>query len=264
MLLNNSIKYKYKTWQFWFPKLKNLNFEIRALVSLDSTRRYRKTIRPILKVSYLDNEPFTYLTPPATYVALVPTGTNRKLILFQTLSRSTLSNLKPYINFLSLVFLGFVFRFKLFLRLRGLGYKVYTKEDGKIIIFKLGFSHLVTHRFRFGIFAKVLGIKDRMFSIEGNSWLMLTTMSARLQKLKKIDVYRGKGIFKKFYTYKIKQNRKKKKIVCQQVFNFHFIQEEDILEKKEPLHLEKDHKEKVFVLEYLQCLLKNPTLPQEE
>ena len=211
MLLNNSIKYKYKTWQFWFPKLKNLNFEIRALVSLDSTRRYRKTIRPILKVSYLDNEPFTYLTPPATYVALVPTGTNRKLILFQTLSRSTLSNLKPYINFLSLVFLGFVFRFKLFLRLRGLGYKVYTKEDGKIIIFKLGFSHLVTHRFRFGIFAKVLGIKDRMFSIEGNSWLMLTTMSARLQKLKKIDVYRGKGIFKKFYTYKIKQNRKKKK-----------------------------------------------------
>ncbi len=106
--------------------------------------------------------------------------------------------------------LGFVFRFKIFLRVRGLGYRVYIKDEGQQIQFKLGYSHLVIHRFKFGIFATALGVKERMFAVEGTSWLMLTTMAVRLQRLKKIDVYRGKGIFKKFYKYKVRQGRKKK------------------------------------------------------
>jgi ribosomal protein L6P/L9E len=59
--------------------------------------------------------------------------------------------------------------------------------------------------------ANKLGQKDRMFSVEGYNWISLTNTVARVRSLRKIDYYRGKGIFKKFFNCKIKQSRKKKK-----------------------------------------------------
>lgn len=61
------------------------------------------------------------------------------------------------------------------------------------------------------MFATKLGVKDRMFSVEGSNWIVLTNVVARIQSLRKIDYYRGKGIFKKFYSCKIRQSKKKKK-----------------------------------------------------
>lgn len=61
------------------------------------------------------------------------------------------------------------------------------------------------------MFATKLGQKDRMFSVEGNNWIVLTNTLARIRSFKKVDYYRGKGIFKKFYVCKIRQGKKKKK-----------------------------------------------------
>jgi len=75
-----------------------------------------------------------------------------------------------------------------------------------------------------------------MFSVEGYNWISLTNTVARVRSLRKIDYYRGKGIFKKFFNCKIKQSRKKKKIKCQQVANYLSTQEGDITEEEQQLH----------------------------
>ena len=194
------------------PQLTSVQISLRQMPN--RRRLGRKLLLPqlLLRVDHRSEKRSTvFVVPDRVGVSYTPTKSGRVLLLFRLMEKTQYMYLKPYINLLSLTVLGFVFRFKMLLRVRGLGYKVYVKGSGGEIVFKLGFSHLVKHRFKFGIFAKSLGVKDRMFSIEGDSWLMLTTMAARLQKLKKIDVYRGKGIFKKFFSYKIRAGRKKKK-----------------------------------------------------
>jgi ribosomal protein L6P/L9E len=77
--------------------------------------------------------------------------------------------LKPYFTGLVISMLGLTFRFKVFIRVRGLGYKAYVLNSGNTINLKLGFSHLVKFNFFRGMFATKLGQKDRMFSVEGNN-----------------------------------------------------------------------------------------------
>ncbi len=109
-----------------------------------------------------------FLVPNNTGAGLVGKG-SESLFFFRTFLHSQKKYLKSFINSLMLNVLGFVFRFKIFLRVRGLGYRVYIKDEGQQIQFKLGYSHLVIHRFKFGIFATALGVKERMFAVEGTS-----------------------------------------------------------------------------------------------
>lgn len=198
----------YKTWHFWAPRLTGVMAEV--YVSAPGKESFSKLKRPpriYLDIRY-GSARRLFLVPENVGVGLVGEGHN--LFFFRTFLHSQKKYLKSFINSLALNLLGFVSCFKVFLRVRGLGYRVYVKDEGRQIQFKLGYSHLAVHRFKFGIIATQLGVKERMFSLEGHSWLMLTTMAMRLQRLKKIDVYRGKGIFKKFYRYKVRQSRKKK------------------------------------------------------
>lgn len=98
--------------------------------------------------------------------------------------------------------------FRVTLELRGLGYKIYVPEP-KRLEFKLGFSHLAVFRFKGTCFAKALGLKYRNFVIFAKELVEVTAVAARIRNLRKINVYKGKGIFKKYFKYKKKESKRK-------------------------------------------------------
>lgn len=90
--------------------------------------------------------------------------------------------------------------YRVTLELRGLGYKVFVPEP-KRLEFKLGYSHMVVFKFKGSAFAKALGIKYRNFVIFAKDIVEVTAVAARVRGLRSINVYKGKGIFKKYFKY---------------------------------------------------------------
>lgn len=142
---------------------------------------------------------------------LASTIKNGRGALISTIARDSRYLLKPYCTTVMSQLLGQAFRYRLLLRVKGLGYKAYIADNGSVLNLKLGYSHIVRFKFNKFMHAAKLGVKDRMFSVEGPEWVMLTNVVARIMSLRKVDVYRGKGIFKKFQSYKVRIGRKKKK-----------------------------------------------------
>jgi len=183
------------------------------------------------KMIYPDKGQYMFTIPSD----IIPGIKKNRTISFSVSSKKNKFKLKSYITSLIVGILGLTFRFRVFLRVRGLGYKAYILNSGKTLSLKLGLSHAVFFNFSNDMHANKLGQKDRMFSVEGYNWISLTNTVARVRSLRKIDYYRGKGIFKKFFNCKIKKSRKKK-IKCQQVANYLSTQEGDITEEEQQLH----------------------------
>lgn len=161
----------------------------------------------IIKLFYENRGSFLFMLPKK----IVPQVYKFISLILLVGEKKSQYRLKPYFNSLVVNMLGLTFRFKVFIRVRGLGYKAYVLNSGNTINLKLGFSHIVKFNFFSGMFATKLGQKDRMFSVEGSNWIILTNTLARIRSFKKVDYYRGKGIFKKFYICRIRQSKKKKK-----------------------------------------------------
>lgn len=161
----------------------------------------------LIKIFYEARDSYLYIVPKK----VVPQVYKQISLIILVGEKKFKYRLKPFFIGLVISMLGMTFRFKVFIRVKGLGYKVYVLNSGNTINLKLGFSHLVKFNFFRGMFATKLGQKDRMFSVEGNNWIILTNTLARIRSFKKVDYYRGKGIFKKFYICKIRQGKKKKK-----------------------------------------------------
>lgn len=196
-----------KIWQFWMPRI--IGIEYNAMYIKPYNRGdLGKKIKQVLMLNYESKGKFMFIIPNGLYVGTQRFGRNASV---GTLFSRTKMLVKPYVTSVLTSVVGFTFRFKLFLRVKGLGYKAYIANSGKTLNLKLGFSHIVTFNFQNEMFATKLGVKDRMFSVEGSNWIVLTNVVARIQGLKKIDYYRGKGIFKKFSSCKLRISRKKKK-----------------------------------------------------
>lgn len=98
--------------------------------------------------------------------------------------------------------------FRVTLELRGLGYKVFVPNP-KVIEFKLGYSHAVIFPLPGTVTARALGLKSRNFVIFAKELVEVTALAARIRKLRKINVYKGKGIFKKYFKYKKRESKRK-------------------------------------------------------
>jgi len=170
--------------------------------------------RFLLKIKYINKGIFMYIIPKWIF----PTVFKYQYLMLFSGSKKSKYILKPYFTSIIVSLLGITFRFKIFIKVKGLGYKAYVLNGGKTINLKLGLSHIVKFNLVKEMFASKLGSKDRMFSIEGNSWIVLTNTLSRIRNLRKVDYYRGKGIFKKFFNCKIRISKKKKN-KCQQVLN---------------------------------------------
>lgn len=185
-----------------------MSFVKYSLFYVPKFRRYiLSNSRFLIKLFYEGRGSYLYTLPkkiiPQVYKYLT-------LVLFVS-EKKTKYSIKPYLTGLFINMLGLTFRFKVFFRVRGLGYKAYVLNSGNTLSLKLGFSHLVKFNLFRGMVATKLGQKDRMIAVEGSNWIILTNTLARIRNFKKIDYYRGKGIFKKFFICKIRQGKKKKK-----------------------------------------------------
>lgn len=194
-----------KTWQFWVPSLPGFSYCIFYVPKkLKESLSYSQFV---FKMDYLSKGKYLYTIPKG----IIPGLSKKGNISFSVGTKMNKFKLKSYLISILINILGLTFRFKVYLRVKGLGYKVFILNSGKTLNLKLGLSHVVRYDFVAGMFATKLGQKDRMFSIEGYNWITLTNTLARIRSLRKIDYYRGKGIFKKFFNCKIRQSRKKKK-----------------------------------------------------
>lgn len=206
--MTNTISKRYgpKTWQFWVPDLSGFKYSIFYVPKL--FRSKLSYCKFAFKMVYPQKGCYLYGVPSG----IMPSIKKNWTIGFSSSTSASRYKLKSYVTTVIIGILGLTFRFRVFLRVRGLGYKAYILNSGKTLSLKLGLSHVVKYNFtEEGMFANKLGQKDRMFSVEGYNWISLTNTVARIRGLRKIDYYRGKGIFKKFFNCKIRQSRKKKK-----------------------------------------------------
>lgn len=96
--------------------------------------------------------------------------------------------------------------YKYDLILKGLGYKL-ALHSNKKIIFKLGYSH--EFHIKLPEDVKILIHNPTSFSLTGVDKQTITLFIDRLRKLKKVDPYKGKGIFLKNHKIKLKEGKNK-------------------------------------------------------
>lgn len=104
---------------------------------------------------------------------------------------------------------GGVHAYRVIMEVRGLGYKVFITQRNRVD-FKLGFSHMVYFKLKNRMYAKSLGLKSRVFAVYGYDLVGVTAVAAHIRTLRRINVYKGKGIFKKYHRYKVKEGKRKK------------------------------------------------------
>ena len=100
---------------------------------------------------------------------------------------------------------GLIQNFKKQLVLKGLGYKI--AQEGTMLIFKLGYSHDEIVLLPKDIKIKILN--PTKFILYSHNWEELTLFCSKLKKLRKINPYKGKGLFFKEETIQLKEGKKK-------------------------------------------------------
>jgi ribosomal protein L6P/L9E len=115
---------------------------------------------------------------------------------------------KKYNFFLINFFFGLYRNYHIFLKFKGVGYKVI--KIGLNYLFKIGFSHRVIYllkkNLRFNYYNK------QLVKISSRSSTILKNCIFIFQKISKINSYKKKGFFLKGSILKIKINKKKSKV----------------------------------------------------
>lgn len=194
-----------KIWNSWVPRVREFSYDLFYMPK--NSRKFVRDSEFLIKISYKNFGNYLFFVPNTVYMSIIKFG---RQLVGSSFSKTTRNRLKPFISSILVTLLGVTFRFKIFLKVKGLGYKAYVYNNGKKLSLKLGLSHIVNFFFTDNMFAESHGTKDRMFSVEGNDWIVLTNTVARIKNLRRIDYYRGKGIFQKFNNCKIRESRKKK------------------------------------------------------
>ncbi len=102
---------------------------------------------------------------------------------------------------------GLIFNYEKILILRGLGYKVVLRS--LYLYFYLSYSHPIAFKIPSDIFVKILNNNNNEFSIKSNNKQKLGEICLIFKKLKKINIYKGKGIFYKSEKVILKIFKKK-------------------------------------------------------
>lgn len=114
-------------------------------------------------------------------------------LLFSSYSAYSFKFLNTWVSTLRNIVWGSLSPFYILLEVRGLGYKVGVK--GSRLEFSLGFSHLVYFKLPTVISAKPIGAKLRAISVISPDWLLLTQAVAAMKRLRRVNVYKERGIF---------------------------------------------------------------------
>ena len=96
--------------------------------------------------------------------------------------------------------------YRLALNLKGVGFKASINENNQLLL-KLGYSHDIIYDIPSDIVIKCP--KQDQIIIFGINKINITTIAARLRKLKKLDPYKGKGILFENEIIVLKEGKKK-------------------------------------------------------
>lgn len=91
------------------------------------------------------------------------------------------------------------------LKIAGLGYKILREND--ILFLSLGYSKIIKIRIPEDIFNII--IKKRLLVLESSDRVKLGDFVSKLCRLKRKDIYKGKGLTPEYKTIKLKPIRKK-------------------------------------------------------
>jgi len=97
--------------------------------------------------------------------------------------------------------------FKKKLRLKGLGFRINTDLSKNEMIFKLGYSHLIT--LSIPDFITNVKVKKNIMLIESYDKISLGDFVKKVIDLRKADVYKGKGFSGQYEKKKLKVIKKK-------------------------------------------------------
>lgn len=109
-----------------------------------------------------------------------------------------------YLKLLSFFFNGVQKEYNFFMELRGTGFKFELVNS--FLRLKLGFSHDIKIKIFSGI--KLILIKPNLLNIKHVDFQYLTEFCSKLKFLKKLDVYKGKGLCFKFDKKLLKEGKK--------------------------------------------------------
>ena len=89
--------------------------------------------------------------------------------------------------------------------LKGLGFRSYFSDDKTKLLFKLGYSHIITLDIPTNIFVT---LEKNLIILEGFNLVKVGTFSKKIKNLRKLDVYKNKGFSSPNEFIKRKQIKK--------------------------------------------------------
>ncbi|WP_259288818.1 50S ribosomal protein L6 [Candidatus Nasuia deltocephalinicola] len=119
-----------------------------------------------------------------------------------------LKKLRGFIySYVSNIIKGLIFNYEKILIFIGLGYKAILRSS--YLYFYLSYSHPYIYKIPPDIFIKILNNNNSEISVKSNNKQRLGEICLMFKKLKKIDIYKGKGIFYKNEKIILKVFKKK-------------------------------------------------------
>jgi large subunit ribosomal protein L6 len=120
------------------------------------------------------------------------------------ISGQDLSLYSTYNQILNNLFYGVLVGHSKYLELKGVGFKFKLKNNKLFLI--LGYSHVISYVLPSNISVELLNTK--LIKLFSNNLMILNKVIFYLKKLKKTDVYKGKGILLKGEVVLIKEGKK--------------------------------------------------------
>jgi large subunit ribosomal protein L6 len=115
----------------------------------------------------------------------------KKNFIFFLLKDLNDKNTSIYINNFSSWINSIDKKIKQKLILKGLGFRSYFSDDKTKLMFKLGYSHIISLDIPKTVYS--ITIEKNVLILEGFNLIKLGTFSKKIKNLKKIDVYKNKG-----------------------------------------------------------------------
>ena len=153
--------------------------------------RYSK----LLTISYKKNDKKLLFSGPLGSITYnVPKSTNIYFFVFDDLNYIYISNKsnKKLVSDLKNICQGLLFGFTKNLFLKGVGFRFHLIKDN-IIACKIGFSHLIYYYLNNNIVSMLDNPTN--LSLYGFNYSLLNDIVKDLSSLKKIDKYKGQGIY---------------------------------------------------------------------
>jgi len=164
------------------------------------------------KIIFLNSNKKSAQIPLPSYTKALLNKENSEIIIslldvnkkkeFNSLRKTLSSKLKNAINGINQ---GFIKQ----LILKGIGFKVFIAEDKKSLTFKLGYSHNINLVVPNEI-DEIIIVKSNELFLKSSNLDVLTQYCSIIKNLIPVNVYKGKGIFYKDETIKLREGKRNK------------------------------------------------------